>query len=228
MYDPVLGRFIQRDPVRQEEDEKPTSGDGYKDGMSLYCGYFVPNLVDPEGTTCGSWFIRGVMIQTNNFGSIPGFRVGFENRGNCACKGKINIVQAIDDGSGPHIDNKAMSDINQETPGGIPLPAYGGKTIGNGDVLDSPGWRPFFNNWHWKWSKRIYHITDCAVCSCGSSRQILGCVHFDYDASTKTVSVPGAGPHFSGSTMDGSYIDSSPPDQMFNQAWKTWKDEAGD
>src|SRR5205085_829666 len=35
-YDPRLGRFISRD-------------DDYRSGMSLYAGYFVPNLTDPSG-----------------------------------------------------------------------------------------------------------------------------------------------------------------------------------
>ncbi len=37
-YEPVLGRFVSRDP--QE----------YIDGNNLYCGYFVPNGMDPTGT----------------------------------------------------------------------------------------------------------------------------------------------------------------------------------
>ena len=37
-YDTGKGRFLQRDPLE------------YVDGMSLYLGYFVPNMVDPSGT----------------------------------------------------------------------------------------------------------------------------------------------------------------------------------
>ncbi len=36
-YEPVLGRFVSRDPK------------SYVDGMSLYAGYFVPNSSDPSG-----------------------------------------------------------------------------------------------------------------------------------------------------------------------------------
>lgn len=38
-YSPTLGRFIGRDPK------------GYVDGLSLYSAYFVPNHLDPTGTT---------------------------------------------------------------------------------------------------------------------------------------------------------------------------------
>jgi RHS repeat-associated protein len=38
-YDTAKGRFTQRDPI------------GYADGMNLYNGYFVPNNVDPQGTS---------------------------------------------------------------------------------------------------------------------------------------------------------------------------------
>jgi RHS repeat-associated protein len=36
-YEPLLGRFVSRDPLE------------YIDGMSMYRGYFVPNVVDPLG-----------------------------------------------------------------------------------------------------------------------------------------------------------------------------------
>jgi len=38
MYSPVLGRFVNRDPL------------GYVDGNNLYSAYMVPNYVDPDGT----------------------------------------------------------------------------------------------------------------------------------------------------------------------------------
>ena len=41
-YDESTGRFINRDPI------------GYTDGMNLYAGYFVPALVDPDGTILGA------------------------------------------------------------------------------------------------------------------------------------------------------------------------------
>ena len=37
-FDNDMGRFISRDPI------------GYVDGLNLYRGYFVPRLVDPNGT----------------------------------------------------------------------------------------------------------------------------------------------------------------------------------
>jgi RHS repeat-associated protein len=42
-FDPVLGRFIGRDPL------------GYVDGMSLYSAYFAPNDLDPDGLSCLKW-----------------------------------------------------------------------------------------------------------------------------------------------------------------------------
>jgi len=43
-YSGSLGRFVSRDPL------------GYVDGMGLYEGYFVPNLLDPEGLACKCQF----------------------------------------------------------------------------------------------------------------------------------------------------------------------------
>jgi len=45
-YDPSTGEFISRDPLE------------YVDGMSLYRGYFVPNVVDPLGMS--RWLQDGV------------------------------------------------------------------------------------------------------------------------------------------------------------------------
>ena len=39
-YSAELGRFVSRDPI------------GYVDGMNLYRGYFVPNMLDPSGKWC--------------------------------------------------------------------------------------------------------------------------------------------------------------------------------
>lgn len=60
MYSPTLGRFVSRDPQRQQVRYDgdlrywigPQPADGYIDGFSLYSGYFVPNDVDPTG-----WYI---------------------------------------------------------------------------------------------------------------------------------------------------------------------------
>jgi RHS repeat-associated protein len=43
-YDPMLGRFIGRDPWRSGVPRG-----GYADGWNLYMSYFVPNSVDPTG-----------------------------------------------------------------------------------------------------------------------------------------------------------------------------------
>jgi RHS repeat-associated protein len=48
-FDPELGRFVMRDfPHWDVGDSKPISS-GYRDGMSLYRAYFVPNQLDPTG-----------------------------------------------------------------------------------------------------------------------------------------------------------------------------------
>ncbi len=52
-FDNYLGRFINHDPI------------GYVDGLNLYRGYFIPNLLDPEGLCkkkCGpditEWLVK--------------------------------------------------------------------------------------------------------------------------------------------------------------------------
>jgi RHS repeat-associated protein len=53
-YSDVNGRFISRDPI------------GYKDGMSLYRGYFVPYTLDPLGLYWGeSWVDSAVSVATS-------------------------------------------------------------------------------------------------------------------------------------------------------------------
>ena len=60
MYSPILGRFVSRDPSRSdatsESDSIANSGgktltvaNGYKDGLSMYQAYFVPNDLDWNG-----------------------------------------------------------------------------------------------------------------------------------------------------------------------------------
>jgi len=60
MYSSTLGRFIERDPWRLNTSTA-TTGDGYRDGISLYCAYFVPGKDDPSGMeTCyGNLPIKG-------------------------------------------------------------------------------------------------------------------------------------------------------------------------
>jgi RHS repeat-associated protein len=45
MYSPGLGRFVGRDDYGS-----------YRDGMSLYSAYFVPNSLDPYGWWCTPWY----------------------------------------------------------------------------------------------------------------------------------------------------------------------------
>lgn len=47
-YNSTQGRFISRDPIRSDP-LRPLAGDGYRDGMSLYRAYYVPNGLDPYG-----------------------------------------------------------------------------------------------------------------------------------------------------------------------------------
>jgi len=61
MYSPGLGRFVNRDPHR-ENDLQPRAMEGYQDGMSLYGGYFAPNGVDPTGENCCFIFVQSRVV----------------------------------------------------------------------------------------------------------------------------------------------------------------------
>jgi len=49
MYSAGLGRFVSRDPIVSRAD-RPTVGDGYVNGLSLYAAWFIPHALDPMGT----------------------------------------------------------------------------------------------------------------------------------------------------------------------------------
>ena len=48
IYISSLGRFANRDPMRKTY-RRPSSWDGYQNGLGLYSAYFIPNHVDPYG-----------------------------------------------------------------------------------------------------------------------------------------------------------------------------------
>ena len=54
MYAPTQGRFVSQDPW-VKTSIYPSAGDHYRDGWGLYLAYFVPNMMDPEGTGCCTW-----------------------------------------------------------------------------------------------------------------------------------------------------------------------------
>ena len=72
MYSPKLGQFVSRDRwMRSRGKLLPMAKDGYKDGLNLYSGFFIPNGVDPNGEficcleTKKLWEILGASSQAD-------------------------------------------------------------------------------------------------------------------------------------------------------------------
>jgi len=73
MYSVGIGRFIGRDPWRAKYDT-PNPGDGYNPGLNLYEAQFVPNELDPDGTTpCSQLSINYTLPGTNRVEKTLGY-----------------------------------------------------------------------------------------------------------------------------------------------------------
>jgi RHS repeat-associated protein len=92
MFSPLSGVFIGRDPGEKRNKNKGIkTASYYKDGMSLYAAYFVPNHLDPSGkskicciqdmlSTCSyRTNVQGKMPSANGCGSEGGTK--FPNKG---------------------------------------------------------------------------------------------------------------------------------------------------
>ena len=82
-YSGNLGRFISRDFARSGFDKwrisfTPQPTDGYRDGCSLYAGYFIPNRLDPYGEGWLEAFVQGVTQASLAVGTafVVGLAVG--------------------------------------------------------------------------------------------------------------------------------------------------------
>jgi RHS repeat-associated protein len=78
-YDPVQGRFKQRDPI------------GYVDGMSMYAAYFIPNNLDTLGlksAECETTQVNVDIKPKRNIGAGTGFWAGLDFEGTLQLRGQ--------------------------------------------------------------------------------------------------------------------------------------------
>jgi len=107
MYDTELGRFIGRDPIR-ENPSMANAMDGYQSGMSMYSAYFIPNAIDSFG------------LQTVNVGPCEIAIVYGPGNKKSPVKftfGSPTTSAGVFVGCWPGDSNNSISNINNQVPG---------------------------------------------------------------------------------------------------------------
>jgi RHS repeat-associated protein len=215
-YDPVMMRFLNRDPI------------GEDGGLNLYgfVGNDPVNRWDYLGMVEGKYVLRDVPgIELNPIQAalayapdqLDGFEIEYIPEETCKCKkDTIRLVQALKIGwlGDPAIDTfPEVYKKHASTPGGIPLPGYtdsGGRAGNHGSLsyIDAP-----FDAVGDVFGGTAFYFETCALCSDETN---LGCVTFSFNGKHRKIS-----------PSSGSEIKAAKPTRLWKGAEKRWQKAAG-